>query len=126
MTDDRELERYLKGGSKLSQRYREASRQAPPKELDDAILAHARAEARRKRGAMRWLTPVALAASMVLGVNLAWNVYRNAPLPEAAKTAAPAAAPAPEPKAEADALQAAKAEAATQAMQQQRAEASRE
>jgi hypothetical protein len=140
VTDDRDLERYLKGDSALSRRYRDGSRETPPRDVDEAILAHARAEARRKRSAMRWLTPVALAASMVLGVNLAWNVYRHAPLPEAARNAEPAApaespapvespAPAalagkPNPKAERDEMRAAKAEAETLAVERKRAEQS--
>jgi len=80
--DDRELEQYLKGESPLSRRYREASAETAPPELDEAILARARAELRRKpAGLNRWLAPVALAASVVLGVNLAWNVYEAQPVP---------------------------------------------
>ena len=80
--DDRELEQYLKGDSPLSRRYRDASAESAPPELDEAILAQARAELRRKPvGINRWLAPVALAASVVLGVNLAWNVYQVQPMP---------------------------------------------
>lgn len=80
--DDRELEQYLKGDSPLSRRYREASREAAPPELDEAILARARSELRRRpHGISRWLTPVALAASVMLGINLGWNVYKAAPPP---------------------------------------------
>lgn len=83
--DDRELEQYLEGGSKLSRRYRDAGGETSPPDLDEAILARAHAELRRKPDVSgrlnRLLTPVALAASVVLGVNLAWNVYQAAPQP---------------------------------------------
>jgi hypothetical protein len=80
--DDRELEQYLEGNSKLSRRYREASAESAPPELDDAILARARAETKRKPPSLnRILAPVALAASVVLGVNLAWNLYQVEPVP---------------------------------------------
>jgi len=80
--DDRELEQYLKGNSPLSRRYREASGETAPPELDEAILAQARRAARpRPPGINRWLTPLALAASVLLGVNLGWNVYKAAPAP---------------------------------------------
>ena len=82
--DDRELEQYLKGNSPLSRRYREASGETAPPELDEAILAQARRAARpRPLGINRWLTPLALAASVVLGINLGWNVYKAAPSPGA-------------------------------------------
>lgn len=104
--DDRELEQYLQGGSELSRRYREASGETPPPELDEAILAQARSELRRRPlGVNRWLAPVALAASVVLGINLGWNVYKAAPPPggtqpledagEGAEPAPQAMAPAP-------------------------------
>ena len=80
--DDRELEQYLKGDSPLSRRYRDASAESAPPELDEAILARARAELRRKPGSLnRYLAPLALAASVMLGVNLAWNVYQVQPVP---------------------------------------------
>jgi len=79
--DDRELEQYLEGGSKLSRRYREASGETSPPDLDETIRARARAELKRQPSLNRLLAPVALAASVVLGVNLAWNVYQAAPAP---------------------------------------------
>jgi hypothetical protein len=68
---DRELENYLAGDSPLSRRYRAASRETPPPELDAAVLAAARAavvHAPRRRG--RWQLPLAAAATVVLGVSL--------------------------------------------------------
>jgi hypothetical protein len=120
--DDRALDQYLQGDSKLSRRYREASREIAPPELDDAILAQARSELRRRpQGVNRWLTPVALAASVMLGVNLAWNVYQAQPVPGATpqfKDAAPTAAEAPQaiaPAAPPPALESAAETSASQA-----------
>lgn len=80
--DDRELEQYLKGEGPLSRRYRDASGESTPPDLDEAILARARAELKRKPPSLnRYLAPVALAASLVLGVNLAWNLYQVEPVP---------------------------------------------
>lgn len=100
--DDRELEQYLKGDSPLSRRYRDASREASPPELDEAILARARAEAKRKPPSLnRYLAPVALAASLVLGVNLAWNLHQAEPVPAEVsrleKSAEPGGSPEPAP-----------------------------
>jgi len=82
-TGDRELEQYLAGDSKLSRRYRDASAESAPPELDEAILARARAELKRKPPSLnRLLAPLALAASVVLGVNLAWNLYQVEPVPD--------------------------------------------
>ena len=100
--DDRELEQYLKGESPLSRRYRDASGESSPPDLDEAILARSRAELKRKPPSLnRYLAPVALAASVVLGVNLAWNLQQVEPVPTAAprleKSAEPAYAPDPPP-----------------------------
>jgi hypothetical protein len=103
-TGDRELEQYLAGGSKLSRRYRDASGEGAPPDLDEAILAQARAELRRKPSLNRLLTPVAIAASVLLGVNLAYNVYQSAPMPAqevAGKRARDVFAPDPPPASEA-------------------------
>lgn len=92
--DDRVLDQYLKGGSAISKRYREASGEAAPPELDEAILALARAEARRKPPSLnRVMAPLALAASLVIAVNLAWNVREAEPVPAVAMES-PASAPA--------------------------------
>lgn len=91
--DDRELEQYLQGDSKLSRRYRDASKEQSPPDLDEAILARARAEVGRKPSLNRYLAPVALAASLVLGVNLAWNLYQVEPVPSEVQRLEKAAAP---------------------------------
>lgn len=101
LPDDRELERYLKGDSPLSRRYRDASGEGSPPELDEAILARARAELKRKPPSLnRYLAPVALAASVVLGVNIAWNLYQVEPVPAMQRleeAAAPEHVPDPPP-----------------------------
>jgi hypothetical protein len=71
--DIKALDEYLKGGSDISQRYRELRREDVPPELDRRVLAEARAAvagggAARSRSWLRWSAPVALAASVVLVV----------------------------------------------------------
>jgi hypothetical protein len=71
--DIKALDEYLKGGSDISQRYRELDGDAVPPELDHRVLAEARAAvagggAARSRSWLRWSAPVALAASVVLVV----------------------------------------------------------
>lgn len=92
--DDRELQDYLKGDSRLSRADRKASAETTPP-LDQAALASSRAELKRKPDWSRALAPYALAASLLLGVNLAWNVYQAQPSTESkssVRAAAPAAA----------------------------------
>lgn len=96
--DDRELEQYLEGGSRLSGRYRDASAEGTPPELDEAILSRARAELKRKPPSLnRYLAPVALAASLLLGVNLAWNLYEVEPVPAESQRVEERLAKSPEP-----------------------------
>lgn len=68
--DDKALDEYLKGGSLVSQRYRELGADEVPDDLDRRVLAQARAAVTKRshqRSAwMRWSGPVALAASVVL------------------------------------------------------------
>ena len=71
--DIKALDEYLKGGSDISQRYRELGREDVPPDLDRRVLAQARAAvagggAARSRSWLRWSAPVALAASVVLVV----------------------------------------------------------
>lgn len=69
--EDAEFEAYLRRRSRLSHRYRELGREAPPGELDNAVLSMAR-EAQRIRepqapeSYMEWMAPVAFAATVVL------------------------------------------------------------
>jgi hypothetical protein len=73
--DIKALDEYLKGGSDISQRYRELGREDVPPELDRRVLDEARAAAasggtKRSRSWLRWSAPVALAASVVLVVTV--------------------------------------------------------
>jgi hypothetical protein len=73
--DIKALDEYLKGGSEVSQRYRELGGDDVPPDLDRRVLAAARdavaqAGAQRSRSWLRWSTPVALAASVVLVVTV--------------------------------------------------------
>jgi hypothetical protein len=79
--DDRELEQYLAGGSKLSRRYRDASGESAPAALDELVLAQARAAPRRKPTLNQLLTPLAAVASVVVAVNIGVQVYRAEPVP---------------------------------------------
>jgi cytoskeletal protein RodZ len=74
-TDIKALDEYLKGGSDISQHYRELGRDDVPPELDRRVLDEARAAvanggARRGSSWLRWSAPVALAASVVLVVTV--------------------------------------------------------
>jgi hypothetical protein len=69
--DIKALDEYLKGGSDISQRYRELGREDVPPDLDRRVLAEARAAVAgggAARSWLRWSAPVALAASVVLVV----------------------------------------------------------
>jgi negative regulator of sigma E activity len=71
--DDKALDEYLKGGSPVSQRYRELGADAVPGEVDRLVLQHARAAVAKPKPAhnwRRWSVPVALAASVVLVVTI--------------------------------------------------------
>ena len=71
--DIKALDEYLKGGSDISQRYRELDSGEVPPELDRRVLDEARAAVAsgnggRSRSWLRWSAPLALAASVVLAV----------------------------------------------------------
>jgi hypothetical protein len=71
--DIKALDEYLKGGSDISQRYREIGGDDVPPELDRRVLEEAHAAVAgggpaRSRSWLRWSAPVALAASVVLVV----------------------------------------------------------
>jgi len=72
--DIKALDEYLKGGSDISQRYRELRREEVPLELDRRVLDEARAAVAsgggRSRSWLRWGAPVALAASVILAVTV--------------------------------------------------------
>lgn len=113
---ERELQRYLGGDSPLSTKYRAQSREITPPQLDSAVLAHAQQQLQSafatnrgqfvRRRNRRWAIPLATAATMLVGVNLVWQL-RDQAVPEIASGAAyestqrsaPMAAPAPAPQA---------------------------
>lgn len=77
--DDRELEDFLHGRSRIGAVYREASKQdsAPP-ELDAVILSMAReAVATPSRRRPRWIQPMALAATLALSLGVLLNLWRD-------------------------------------------------
>jgi hypothetical protein len=102
-----DFDRMLESSRELRARYRDASSEEPPPELDDAIRAHARrAVASRPRAAgspflSRWRLPLSLAAMLMLSATLTIMVTRNGrhiPVTDesiARKAAVPRAVPQP-------------------------------
>jgi hypothetical protein len=90
--DIKALDEYLKGGSDISQRYRELRREQVPPELDRRVLDEARAAVAssggRSRSWLRWGAPVALAASVILAVTV---VIESGPQNDASFATQPAA-----------------------------------
>jgi hypothetical protein len=73
MTDEQALEEYLKGGSSVSQRYRESAADVVPAHLDERVLALARAASTQRAKSRRWLrwtAPLAVAASALLALSV--------------------------------------------------------
>lgn len=77
--DDKALQRFLDGKDELSQVLRPAPDAAPPPALDEAILAAARTEAARPMRP-RWLVPMSVAATIVLGAGLTLKLQDQRPL----------------------------------------------
>jgi len=115
--DDRELDAFLRGEDDLSAQLRGLDQPAPPPELDARIRAQAEAALREAAGAAndaeeralvtsplgRWRAPLALAATVVIGVSLGlqWDGWREKEaqaLSDAVAPELPAVAPAPAPE----------------------------
>lgn len=77
--EDRELQGYLSGDHPLRSRYRDTRDAEPPASLDAAILAQAKAATARAshRRRRRWALPLGLAATLVLGLPLGWQLWRT-------------------------------------------------
>jgi hypothetical protein len=95
LPDEQQLDEYLKGGSSVSQQYRQLHDADVPSELDGFVLRQARDAVKTVRPAksrvwMRWTAPLALAASAVLVVSI---VIESGVQDDALVT--PASAPAP-------------------------------
>jgi len=76
---------------KISERYRELGAEAPPRHIDEAILAASRRAAKvhpaplvAPTGRRRWYFPLAAAAVIVLAVAVTVHVERDRPDPESA------------------------------------------
>lgn len=73
--EDTELENYLAGDSPLSRAYRQAQSVEPPASVDEFVLSAAR-QTKDKR-ARRWLTPLAAAAVLVLGLTTTLSLLQD-------------------------------------------------
>lgn len=73
---DHDFDDYLEGRSQLSALYRETPQDGPPARVDARVLAAAGGGARSRP---RWRVPVALAATLVLGIGLVTLMQRETP-----------------------------------------------
>jgi hypothetical protein len=88
--NDAEFEAYIARRSRLSRRYQDLSADFPPKALDDAVLGRARSaialdrkETPEREVYIRWMAPVAFAATVVLVFTVVLQiVIRPAGAPE--------------------------------------------
>ncbi|MEO1576103.1 MAG: hypothetical protein AAFU65_14255, partial [Pseudomonadota bacterium] len=87
---DRDLQRFLDGKDPISEALRQRPEVEPPPALDAAILAEARAEAERPVRP-RWLVPMSVAATVVLGAGLTLRLQNDVPLTESVPESAIAA-----------------------------------
>ena len=95
LPDEQQLDEYLKGGSSVSQQYRQLHDADVPPEIDRRVMRQAQDAVKTTRPAksrvwMRWTAPLALAASAVLVVSI---VIESGVQNDALVT--PASAPAP-------------------------------
>ena len=74
--NDKEMNDYLQGNSELSQRYQRDKGSGPPVHLDNLILDAAKNEI-KPRHMPRWTVPLSIAAVMVIGVSIVFNIYRE-------------------------------------------------
>lgn len=94
--EDRELDDYLRGTSRLSAAYRASRAEEPPAEVDEVLLERSRRELRLGPKVAwspfirSWSVPLALAAVLVVSVSVTLVMYQETgePLPVPAKPAA--------------------------------------
>lgn len=87
--DDREFDDYLRGGSRLSDAYREARAEEPSADVDEVLLERSRRELRLgpkvawSPFTRSWSLPLALAAVLVVSVSVTLLMYQETgePLP---------------------------------------------
>jgi hypothetical protein len=103
------------GDDKLLRRYRELSRDEPPRALDAAILAASRRAVTARPWSQRLAAPVSIAAVLVLAIGVSVNMQREQPGVEIAEPQAPASAAAPQAQSAAEAPRESAALDATQA-----------
>jgi hypothetical protein len=101
LPDEQQLDDYMKGGSNVSQQYRQLHHAEVPADLDRLVLNQAHDAVKSTRPAksrtwMRWTAPLALAASAVLVVSIViesgvrdGEVLMSAPASAPAQVAAP-------------------------------------
>lgn len=115
--DDRELEDFIAGRHPVGRAYRDVSHdETAPPELDAAILSAAREAVRTpvvRRP--RWIQPVALAATLVLGLSVLMNVWRDPQTREKVVPAAESAPSAPQPVTEESTVETQRAPSSTAA-----------
>ncbi|HEX6828920.1 MAG TPA: hypothetical protein VF104_08070 [Burkholderiales bacterium] len=121
--DDRELDDYLRGGSRLSTAYRETGSEEPGADLDEVLLERARREVHRgpkvawSPFTRSWSLPLALAAALVVSATVTLMMYEQTgeplPVPAAPKADVPAAGPRQAPKRDEPPVRAAPAPKAT-------------
>lgn len=85
-TDEEPFEAWLRGDDELSRAYRDGAQEQPPAGVDADVLAQARRAVRRRRA--RWPQPLAVAATVVLGVALLFAVQQQQSRQQAASVAA--------------------------------------
>jgi hypothetical protein len=101
---DDELEKYLRGGSKLTGAWREAGNEEPGADLDEVIIEAARREVRKgpkvaySPFSRSWGVPLALAAVLVVSVTVTLVMHEEATEPLPVPMDGPPGARAPEAK----------------------------
>ena len=83
--DDKDLEKYLAGGSRVSRDYDALGQEQPPAGLDSRILAEAAAavgvKKTRRRPPLWWLRPAALAATVLVSLSILLRLGEFPPAP---------------------------------------------